>query len=303
MDLSIIVNGVIALFLIMLIGVYGSKRGIITPNINKGLTNLLLEITLPCLVVSSFIFDMSEELKSNIIKCFIYSPIVIVITILISYGALFPIKSDKKIIMQFANVFSNCGFIGFPIIFSIFGGEGVIYASIFNMFFTIFVWTYGVILFNGKMEKRDLKKVLVNPAIVAVFIGLIIMIFKINIPQVINSTLDLVGGMTSPLSMIIVGVILGNAKVTTYLKDYTIYYCSILKLIVLPYILLFIANIINDNSIVSKTLIILSAMPTAAMTSILAEKFDKEKEYSAVIIFITTLLSLITFPMLLKSIL
>lgn len=303
MDLTIIVNGVISLFLIMLVGVYGSKRKIITPEINKGLTNILLEITLPCLVISSFIFDMSEELKSNIVKCFIYSPLVIIVTILISYIALLPIKSNKKVIMQFANVFSNCGFIGFPIIFSILGGEGVIYASIFNMFFSIFVWTYGVILFNGKMGKRDLKKVLVNPAILAVFIGLIIMIFKVNIPEVLHSTLDLVGGMTSPLSMIIVGVILGNAKVTSYLKEYTIYYCSILKLIVLPYILLFIANIINDTSIVSKTLIILSAMPAAAMTSILAEKFDKEKEYSAVIIFITTLFSLITFPILLNSIL
>ena len=303
LDLTIIVNGVISLFLIMLLGVYGSKRKIITPQINKGLTNVLLEITLPCLVISSFIFDMNEELKNNIVKCFIYSPIVIILTILISHIALFPIKTNKKVIMQFANVFSNCGFIGFPIIFSIFGGEGVIYASIFNMFFTIFVWTYGVILFNGKMERKDFKKVLLNPAIIAVFIGLIIMIFKVNIPEVINSTLDLVGGMTSPLSMIIVGVILGNAKVINYLKDCTIYYSCILKLIVVPYILLFISNGINDNSIVSKTLIILSAMPAAAMTSILAENFDKEKEYSAVIVFITTLFSLITFPILLNSIL
>lgn len=303
MDLTVIVSGVISLFLIMLIGVYGGKRKIITPQINKGLTNILLEITLPCLIVSSFNFDMNEELKSNIIKCFIYSPLVIITTILISYIALYPVKTNKKIIIQFSNVFSNCGFIGFPIIFSIFGGEGVIYASIFNMFFTIFVWTYGVMLFNGKMEREDFKKVLINPAIIAVFIGLIMMIFKLNSPEVINSMLDLVGGMTSPLSMIIVGVILGNAKITSYLKDYTIYYSCILKLIVLPYMLLFIANVINDTSIVSKTLIVLSAMPSAVMTSILAENFDKEKEYSAVIIFITTLFSLITFPILLKSIL
>ena len=81
----------------------------------------------------------------------------LITTTFISYIALFPIKSDKKIIMQFANVFSNCGFIGFPIIYSIFGGEGVIYASIFNMFFTIALWTYGIILFNGNIEKKDLK--------------------------------------------------------------------------------------------------------------------------------------------------
>lgn len=303
MNLTIIVNKVISLFLIMIIGIYGSKRKIITPTINKGLTNILLEITLPCLVVSSFIFDMDNELKNNVIKCFIYSPLVLIITIIISYFTLLPIKSDKKIIMHFANVFSNCGFIGFPIIYSIFGGEGVIYTSIFNMFFTIALWTYGIILFNGKIEKKDLKKVLLNPSIIAVIIGLMVMIFNIHISQVLYSTLDLVGGITSPLSMIIIGVILANANIVNYLKDYTIYYSSILKLVVLPCILIIISKVINDSSIVSKTLIIITAMPAAAMTSILAESFDKEKEYSAIIVFVTTLLSLITFPLLLKFIL
>ena len=303
MELRVITNKVISLFLIMIIGVYGSKRKIITSDINKGLTNILLEITLPCLVISSFIFDMDENLKNNIIKSFIYSPSVLIITILVSYIVLLPIKSDKKVIMQFANVFSNCGFIGFPIIYSIFGSEGVIYASIFNMFFTIALWTYGIILFNGNIEKKDFKKVFFNPSIIAVIIGLIIMVFNISIPEALYSTLDLVGEITSPLSMIIIGVILLSSNIFNYLKDYTIYYSSILKLIVLPVILIIISKIINDNSIVIKTLIIITAMPAAAMTSILAEKYDKEKEYSAVIIFITTLFSLITFPLLLKFIL
>ena len=300
MDLSIIVNGVISLFLIILVGVYAAKRKIITKEINKGLTNILLKITLPCLVVSSFIFDLSDELKGNIIKCFIYSPLVLLISIVVLYIFLLPIKGGKKIIIQFANVFSNCGFIGFPIVFSIYGNEGVIYASIFNLFFTVFLWTYGVILFNGKMKREDIKQVLLNPAIIAVIIGLIIMILGINIPNVLSSTLDLVGNMTSPLSMIIVGVILGNAKIIFYLKDKSIYYSAFLKLIVMPCIIILILKIINDNSLVSKTLIILTAMPAAAMTSILAESFDKESEYSAVIVFITTLFSLITFPILLN---
>ena len=171
------------------------------------------------------------------------------------------------------------------------------------MFFTIALWTYGIILFNGKIEKKDLKKVLLNPSIIAVIIGLMVMIFNIHIPQVLYSTLDLVGGITSPLSMIIIGVILANANIVNYLKDYTIYYSSILKLVVLPCILIIISKVINDSSIVSKTLIIITAMPAAAMTSILAESFDKEKEYSAIIVFVTTLLSLITFPLLLKFIL
>lgn len=303
MDLSVIVNGVISLFLIILVGVYAAKKRIITKEINKGLTNILLKITLPCLVVSSFIFDLSDELKDNIIRCFIYSPLVLIISIVISYILLIPIKGEKKIIIQFANVFSNCGFIGFPIVFSIYGNEGVIYASIFNLFFTAFLWTYGVILFNGKMKREDIKKVLLNPAIVAVFIGLIIMIFGFDIPSVLSSTLDLVGNMTSPLSMIIVGVILGNAKIISYLKYKTIYYSAFLKLIIMPCILILISKLLKDTSLVIKTLIIVTAMPAAAMTSILAESFDKESEYSAVIVFITTLFSVITFPILLNFIL
>ena len=303
MDLSVIVNGVISLFLIILVGIYAAKKRIITKEINKGLTNILLKITLPCLVVSSFIFDLSDELKDNIIRCFIYSPLVLIISIVISYILLIPIKGEKKIIIQFANVFSNCGFIGFPIVFSIYGNEGVIYASIFNLFFTAFLWTYGVILFNGKMKREDIKKVLLNPAIVAVFIGLIIMIFGFDIPSVLSSTLDLVGNMTSPLSMIIVGVILGNAKIISYLKDKTIYYSAFLKLIIMPCILILISRLLKDTSLVIKTLIIVTAMPAAAMTSILAESFDKESEYSAVIVFITTLFSVITFPILLNFIL
>ena len=303
MDLSVIVNGVISLFLIILVEVYAAKKRIITKEINKGLTNILLKITLPCLVVSSFIFDLSDELKDNIIRCFIYSPLVLIISIVISYILLIPIKGEKKIIIQFANVFSNCGFIGFPIVFSIYGNEGVIYASIFNLFFTAFLWTYGVILFNGKMKREDIKKVLLNPAIVAVFIGLIIMIFGFDIPSVLSSTLDLVGNMTSPLSMIIVGVILGNAKIISYLKDKTIYYSAFLKLIIMPCILILISKLLKDTSLVIKTLIIVTAMPAAAMTSILAESFDKESEYSAVIVFITTLFSVITFPILLNFIL
>ena len=303
MDLSVIVNGVISLFLIILVGVYAAKKRIITKEINKGLTNILLKITLPCLVVSSFIFDLSDELKDNIIRCFIYSTLVLIISIVISYILLIPIKGEKKIIIQFANVFSNCGFIGFPIVFSIYGNEGVIYASIFNLFFTAFLWTYGVILFNGKMKREDIKKVLLNPAIVAVFIGLIIMIFGFDIPSVLSSTLDLVGNMTSPLSMIIVGVILGNAKIISYLKDKTIYYSAFLKLIIMPCILILISKLLKDTSLVIKTLIIVTAMPAAAMTSILAESFDKESEYSAVIVFITTLFSVITFPILLNFIL
>lgn len=302
MEISVVINGVISLFLIMLLGVYGSKRNIITDEINRGLTEILLKITLPLMIVSSFVFTFDESMEKNITKTFIYAFLTFVIVAIISYLFLIPIKSKKRKILQFANVFSNCGFIGFPIMESIYGFEGVIYTSIFNMYFAIFTWTYGIMIFTGKVTLKEIKKVLLNPCVIAVYLGVFIMKFNIQVPVVIYSTIKIVGSMTSPLSMIIVGVILSKANIKENLKDWTIYYGSIIKLLIIPILLYLITLIINDNSKVANTMLILSAMPAAAMTSILAENFNKEKEYAAVIVFFTTLISLITFPIILKLI-
>lgn len=302
LNISVVINGVISLFLIMLVGVYGSKKKIITSEINKGLTEILLKITLPLMIVSSFVFEFDESMKKNISKAFVYSFFTFIIVAFISYILLLPIKSKKRGILQFANVFSNCGFIGFPIIESIYGQEGVIYTSIFNMFFAIFTWTYGIMIFTGKVTFKEIKKVLLNPCVIAVYLGVILMFFRIQIPTVIYSTIKTVGLMTSPLSMIIVGVILSKANIKQYLKDWTVYYGSIIKLIFIPIALYLVTIFIGDRSTVSYTMIILSAMPAAAMTSILAESYNNETEYASVVVFFTTLFSLFTFPIILKII-
>jgi predicted permease len=226
--------------------------------------------------------------------------------IAVSYLLLLPVKNDKKTILHFANVFTNTGYIGFPILSSIYGAEGVIYGSIFNMFFVIFVWTYGLILFKGNFEKKELKaeirNVLLNPSIIAVFIGIIIMIFDIKLPSSISSSMKSIGNITGPLSMIIIGVILSHVRIGNHLKDWTMYYGIATKLIIIPMIVYLISLLIGDRSKAVYTVLIMTAMPASAMTSIFAESFNKEKEYAAVLVSITTLLSLITVPILLKII-
>jgi len=304
--MSAIIEGVISLFIIILVGVYGSNKKIITSEINKGLTDVLIQIALPFMIVSSFIFTYDNTIKGNVIKTFYYSFIAYIIMAVVSSILLVPIKSDKKTILHFANVFTNTGYIGFPILNSVYGAEGVIYGSIFNMFFAIFLWTYGIIIFRGAFNKKELKreimKVLLNTSVIAVFIGIIIMIFNIQLPRAILSSVRSIGNMTGPLSMIIIGVILSKAKIKSYLKDWTIYYGITTNLILIPAILYFISLLIGDRSKVANTVIIMAAMPAAAMTSIFAESFDREKEYAAVIVSATTLLSIITLPVLLKII-
>ncbi len=301
-DRIIVFNKIIALFLIILIGVYGTKKHIINDDVNKGLRRILLEITLPLLVINSFSFSFDEGMGRNIITAFIYSILFMILGGIISYILLKPLKGEKKKILHFANFFSNCGFIGFPIINSIFGAEGVVYTSIFNMVFTIFLWTYGVMIFSDKLSKENIKKVLLNPSIIAVYIGIPIMIFNIKLPASILDTTKIVGDMTAPISMIIVGSILSKVKIKSIFKEASVYYGALIKLIVIPLAIYMIKLIIKDNSSVIDTIIVIQAMPAAAMTSIFAADFDKEKEYGAIVVFVTTLLSIITIPVIVKVI-
>ncbi|AKL95159.1 permease [Clostridium aceticum] len=306
MEVSVIIESVISLFIIILVGVYGSKKKIITAETNKKLVDILIQIALPFMIVSSFIYTYDPTIKSNVIKTFYYCILAYILMILISHLLLLPVKSDRKIILHFANVFVNTGYVGFPILNSIYGAEGVIYGSIFNMFFVILVWTYGLILFKGNFDKKELKeelkKILLNPSIIAVCVGIMIMIFDIQLPGALISSVEAIGNITGPLSMIIIGVILADVKIKKYLRDWTIYYGVATKLIIIPAIIYLISLLIGDSSKAINTVVIMSAMPASAMTSILAESFDKKKEYAAVVVSVTTLLSLITVTILLKII-
>ena len=235
-----------------------------------------------------------------------FSVIAFIIVIIISHFLLIPVKGDKKTILHFSNVFTNTGYVGFPILFSIYGQEGVIYGSLFNMFFVISLWTYGLLLFKENFKKEELKQeiknILLNPSIIAAFLGIIILFFNIELPKALSSSMTSIGGMAGPLSMIIVGVILSKVKLKKHLKDWTIYYGLLTKLVIIPIIILILFILVGDMSKAAITVIIMVAMPASTMTSVFAESFNKEREYAAILVSSTTLLSLITVPVLLKII-
>lgn len=301
---NLVLKSVISLFLIMLVGVYGSKRNIITPEVNKALINILIEIALPFMILASFIFTYDETIKFNVLKTFIYSPIAYIIIAVISAFLLIPIKKDKRTILHFSNIFTNTGYIGFPILNAMYGAEAVIYGSVFNMFFVIFLWTYGIFLFTGSIEKDNLKKellkILFNPSIIAVALGIIIMIFDIVIPELLLNTIRSVGNITGPLSMIIVGATLAKVEFKKSLKDPSIYYGMATRLIIIPLVIYLISILIGDRGIVSNAVIVMSAMPAASMTSILAENYELEAEYAATMVLMTTVFALLTIPFLVR---
>lgn len=295
----IALRGIVSLFLIMSVGVYAKKRGIINDEVNKSLSRLLIDITMPLLVISSFNIELNDNLKSNMVNCLFYSSIAMIIAIIISILLLKPIKEDNKYLIQFSNVFSNCGFIGFPIINNLYGKEALIYASIFNISFTVLLWTYGLGLFTGGINKENIKKIMVNPSIIAVFIGLTILLLGIDVSDVIMSPIEMVGNMTSPLSMIIIGAILVEVDFKSYLKERSLYYAMVIKLFIVPIVIYLILRLTPCPTEVLRVVVLLQAMPSAAMLPIFTESYGGDKGYSSMLMFLTTLCSMVSFPIVL----
>lgn len=300
MGINTVITQIISLFLVALVGFYGGKRNIIDENLSNGLSKLLVEITTPFLVISSFSVSYSSNISNNVIKAFIYSIIIFTLTPLLVKPLLIGIDKENRNVFEFAMVFSNCGFMGFPIAQSVFGNEGVVYAAIFNMVFNIFVWTYGVMLFNSTSSFKEVLKSLKNPGILSAVIGLLIMVFSIKIPPIFMNTMKMVGGLTTPISMLIIGSLLSKSELQKIVKDKSMYYGSLIKLILIPASLYFVSLLFRENSMVLKTLILMQAMPAGAFTTIFAENFNKNKEYSAFIVSFSSLLSIVTIPIVIK---
>jgi predicted permease len=280
----------------MIVGVISRKTKILNKEINRGLSELLINVTLPLLIVSSFNMEYESEMMTRGKMILVYS--IIIHISLIFVGNLFFVKFDKnkKNVLKFITVFSNVGFMGYPILDSIYGQTGVFYAAIFNIPFNILVWTVGVMFFTGEKDIKAMKKVLVNPAFIAVILGLIIFRFSIKLPAPVLSTFQMVGSITTPISMIIIGSMLADSKIKDIFADFSIYYGAIIRLIVIPALIYVVLRVLNADEMLMKICVILQAMPAAVTTAIIAEKYGGDAVYASQSVFITTILSVISFP-------
>lgn len=297
MNINILINQVGILFIVMLIGVYARKKKFINDEAKKGITDLIVNITLPCMVIASFNQKLSMELLRN-------AGIVLIISFAIHISCFFLSKilfirypDDIKSVLRYSAVFSNAAFMGYPVLEGLYGSLGVFYASIYSIPYRIFMWTFGVALF-AKGKKQDyVKEIFLNPGILAVFVGLIISATSIQVPVMISKTMSIMGAMTTPLSMIVVGATLADVKIGGVFKEIPVWYNSIIRLVVIPIFLLLILKALGVKDIVLATVVLLTAMPTGAMTAILAGKYEANSSFASKCVFTSTTLSVVTIPL------
>ena len=296
MQNSLLINQVIVLFVIMVVGFYAKKKKFLNVETDKGLTELLINITLPFMIVTSFNIKYEAAMVSNAKQILIYSFLIHISLIFISRLFFFKFSKGKQQVFRFITIFSNVGFMGYPVLESIYGGTGIFYAAIFNIPFNLLVWTVGVMLYTGEKDFKSIRKALTNPALMAVCIGMIFFIFSIRLPVPIEISLKLIGSTTTPISMIIIGSMLAGLKYKHIFSDLSIYYASAVRLLIIPVIVYVVLKLLKADEMLLNICVILQAMPAAVTTAIIAEKYGGDGLLASQCVFITTVVSVITIP-------
>lgn len=296
-----VIEQVAILFMIMAVGVFARKKGILTDAVKKGLTELILNITMPLMIFGSFNQQFSSQLLVRAGQILLVSAAIH----LLSYylGALlfrrFP--ADQVSVLRYITVISNAGFMGYPVLDALYGQQGIFYASFYTIPFNIAMLSLGVLLFSKQKSTGVAKQILLHPAILAVGLGLIPFLFSLQLPAVISRPVNLLGNMTTPLSMLVIGAMIADTKLNG-LFERSALYGSLIRLLVVPLLTLVSLKVFGLPDEIVGISVVLTAMPAGAMTAIMAGKYDANPLFASKCVFVSTLMSLGTIPLVLMLI-
>ena len=288
-----IASQVVILFLVVLVGALCRRLRYFTDETIHGVTQLVVNITLPVLTV----YNMQRPFDPHVLVNFLLTLFIALITISAAlFGALFLFRNrphDKRAVLANMEGFSNCGFMGYPIILAI-NPDWMIYAVAYNVAYVIVSWTIGVSLFQDK-PSIDVKRVLLNPNIVSAFIGFAVFCLNITLPDILSQSMSLVGGLTTPLSMLLIGTRVSGIRLGD-LRDKDYHIAAVLRLVVLPLIVYAALRPLHLDREVFSTIYLLTAMPAGTLFAMQAELYGGDTRFAARAIAYSTLLSLVTVP-------
>lgn len=323
MDIVVdIIYSVAIFFILMIPGIILKNAKMADGSIGKGLSNLVLYIAQPALIFVSYLRDFSLEILINAAYVLVLSLVVHVIFTLLSRLAYKKAPDKMRRMLEFATIFSNAAFMGIPLIAAVLEDSypgAVLYASIYNISFNLFLWSVGVMICtegrdknsNGVDDSREIKslssgivKALTHPVSIAAYLGLIVFCLSLHsyIPDIITDTLGRLKELVAPLSMIVLGFRFTDVDFKRVLKDKFMYLFLLARHIVLPLIALGIMKLLiliglPIADVVVKAIVIMASAPAATSATMFAEKYDCDSAYVSGLVAVSTLVSIVTMPL------
>ena len=291
---QILLQQTIIMFALMLLGLLLSRRGMITEQGSRDLSNVLLYAVIPCVILRSYMSEFSTEK----LRAMGLSALIAVIAFAASIAVAYLTCGTRHRIENFAVAFGNAGFIGIPLVTAVFGPEAAFYVVSFSTFANLLQWTYGIVIISGKKETMNLRMVFVNPVFISMLIGIALFVLQPALPTVVTGTIGYIADGNTVLAMIILGYYLSKVQLRGLFADVRLYLFSALRLLVVPAvtILVFLPFPFARGEITLITLIA-AATPIASSTAIFAQKFDQDYRRAVSYVCLSTILSVATLPL------
>lgn len=289
----IIIKQVAIMFLLMLMGYKLFKHNRITKEGSKTLANLLIYVILPCVIINGFCTDMTSQKFIGLVMSAVMAFICHACSVFISR-----LTFKNNSIGIFASSFSNPGFFGIPLITAVYDSEAVFYIAVFIALLNIEQWTYGVALLKGEKIKISIKEIVLSPFMISMSVGLIIFLIQIPIPSILKGVLSNVCNANTMIAMLLMGVYIAQSDLRKLFVIFNLYKISFVRLLIIPVLCLLLLKIIpcSQNEI-KMCVLIAAACPVGANVAVYAQLYDKDYIYSVQTVAISTLLSIITMPL------
>lgn len=291
----------IKIFLIILPGVYFGRKQLIDEKQCEGISSIVVNLAWPCLIIDALQMDFSVKLLVNSGILLLASVGILILAYIVGTALCKIIKTEKDMtyLMIYMLLFSNTGFMGIPVCETLYGAEGVFYAALMDSLSDIFVFTVGAVLIKkstGAVIKNNPKE-LITPGLISILIGVGLFLFDTKLPAVLGECLSIIGGMTTPLAMFIIGYKLGRMGLKAMVGDKTAYFACAARLLILPALIVLILMLSQvEMSILLKVIAMQCAMPVATCTVIFVEQYRGNTDFASKTVLLSTLLSVLTIP-------
>lgn len=299
MDLATLFSLQGSLFAMMLTGAWLKKRGLIDEDGKRCLTDLCINVIIPCNIFKSCLTDLDTGVFREFGLLLLAGVLIEGLSMLLNQWLFNRYSPQRKKVLQYCALVPNSGFLGNPIAEGIYGQPGVMYASVFLIPLRIIMWSVGPTYFvaDGTVDKKKvLRNILTHPCLVAVWLGLARLLTQVSLPSVITETVRYIGNCNSAMTMFIVGTILADVKLTTIVNRDTIF-ISFIRLVAIPAAALGIGVLLKLDSIPLGINVLMMGMPAGATTAIFAARYHSDAPFATRCVVMTTLVSMLTIPL------
>ena len=286
---------VLILFALMAVGFVLGKAKLMDDRGSLAMTNLVMYAVSPAMMVVAFQREKDTADLHNFLVCLLLAVAVHAVSILLACAALRG-KDGTCGVLRFGAVFSNCGFMGYPLMTALLGSIGVFYGSAYVVVFTVLTWTMGVYMITHDTSKLRLKSILLNPGVLSVAAAMVLYLLSVSLPEIVMTPLTYLANMNTPLPTIVVGYQLSHANFSTAFSDRRSWLALALRLAVVPLVTIGLCWVFRVDSAVALVTVIAASTPPAALLSMFAQKFGGDTKLASSVVSVFTALSVLTIP-------